>query len=81
LRGSCRRASANTREIAQLKFRPPASSFGARAAAVIEIAALQHGWRDFRIAQINCERGDAALPKNWTAAPSLRPKYSDWRVS
>jgi hypothetical protein len=36
--------------IAQLKFRIASSGFGALAAAVVEIAAVQHDWRDIRIA-------------------------------
>jgi hypothetical protein len=66
--------------MAQLKFWLPVSGFGAVTAAAIEIAALQRGWRDFRIAQISCEPGDVALPKNWTRKRLPRPKYSDWRV-
>jgi len=38
-------------KIAQLKFRLSSSGFGAFAAVVIEIAAVQRGWRDFRMAQ------------------------------
>jgi hypothetical protein len=37
-------------KIAQLKFRPPSSGFGAFAAAAIGIAAVQRGWRDIRMA-------------------------------
>jgi hypothetical protein len=37
--------------IAQLEFCLPSKSFGASAAAMIEIAAVQRRWRDFRIAQ------------------------------
>jgi hypothetical protein len=42
-----RRAS----RIAQLEFCLPSKSFGTSAAAIIETAAVQRGWRDFRIAQ------------------------------
>jgi hypothetical protein len=68
LRGWRCEVDANGPGIAQLKFWSPASSFGGFAVAVDEIAALQRGWRDFRIASFGCERGDAALPKNWTQA-------------
>jgi hypothetical protein len=44
-------AGGNTPEIAQLEFCSPASSFDALMAAAIEIAAVQRGWRDFRIAE------------------------------
>jgi hypothetical protein len=37
-------------KIAQLKFWLPSSGFGAFAAAVTEIAAVQRGWRDIRMA-------------------------------
>jgi hypothetical protein len=51
------------------------------AAADGEIAALQHGWRDFRIAQISCGRGDAALPKNWTRKKLPRSHEQErWRL-
>jgi hypothetical protein len=53
-------------KIADLKFCLPSKRFGIFAAAIIEIAALQRGWRDFRIAQCSCEHGNPALPKNWT---------------
>jgi hypothetical protein len=36
------------------------------AAAAAEFAALQRGWRDFRIARWSRESGNPALPKNWT---------------
>jgi hypothetical protein len=39
------------RDIAQFKFQHPSKRFGGVAAAVIEFAAVQRGWRDFRIAQ------------------------------
>jgi hypothetical protein len=37
--------------IAQLEFCLPSKSFGTSAAAIIETAAVQRGWRDFRMAQ------------------------------
>jgi hypothetical protein len=46
-----RRAGEPAQEIARPEFRPAASSFGAFAAAIAEIAAVQRSWRDFRIAQ------------------------------
>jgi Cupin domain len=52
--------------IAQLEFCLPCKSFGTSTAAIIETAAVQRGWRDFRIAQRSCEHGNPALPKNWT---------------
>jgi hypothetical protein len=46
-----RQAGADAPKIAQRKFRPSASSFAARNRRKYEIAAVQRGWRDFRIAQ------------------------------
>jgi mannose-6-phosphate isomerase-like protein (cupin superfamily) len=43
-------------KIAQLKFRLLPSGFGAFAAAVSEIAAVQRSWRDIRMAPGSCER-------------------------
>jgi hypothetical protein len=37
--------------IAHLEFCLPSKSFGTSAAAIIETAAVQRGWRDFRMAQ------------------------------
>jgi hypothetical protein len=37
--------------IAQRGFCLPSKSFGTSVAAIIEIAAVQRGWRDFRMAQ------------------------------
>jgi hypothetical protein len=31
-----------------------------------EFAAVQRGWRDFRIAQLNSQQGDSALPNYWS---------------
>jgi len=64
--GRRRLAGADASRIAQLNFCLPSKSFGRFAAAVIEIAAVQRRWRDFRIAQCSCEPGNPALPKNWT---------------
>jgi hypothetical protein len=61
-----RPAAGSARKIAQAKFRSASSGFGAFAAAIAEIAALQRGWREFRMAQSSFEHGDPALPKNWT---------------
>jgi hypothetical protein len=36
---------------ARSEFRSPASGFGLAVAAAVDIAALQRGWRDFRMAQ------------------------------
>jgi hypothetical protein len=33
---------------------------------IVQIAAVQRGWRDFRIAPCSRERDDATLPKIWT---------------
>jgi hypothetical protein len=44
-------AGGDVSRIAQLEFCLPSKSFGTSAAAMIETAAVQRGWRDFRIAQ------------------------------
>jgi hypothetical protein len=44
-------------------FRIAASGFGAFAAAVRRFAAVQRGWRDFRIAQLSFERADPRCQK------------------
>jgi len=49
--------------IARRKFPTAAKSFRALAAAVIEFAAVQCGWRDFRIAQRSFERADPRCQK------------------
>jgi hypothetical protein len=46
-----RSAGDDAARIAQLEFCLPSKSFGTSAAAIIEIAAVQRRWRDFRIAQ------------------------------
>jgi len=46
-----RLAGDDTSRIAQLEFCLRCKSFGASAAAIVEAAAVQRGWRDFRIAQ------------------------------
>ena len=50
----------------ELKFGLGSKRFGALAAAVAKIAAVQRDWRDFRIAPSSRERDDATLPKIWT---------------
>jgi hypothetical protein len=64
LRRRQRDAGADAPKIAQHKFRPSASSFAAAIRRKSEIAAVQRGWRDFRIAQESCEHGIAVLPRN-----------------
>jgi hypothetical protein len=49
--------SDDIRKIARLKFQPVSNSFGVFLTAIFEIAALQRGWRDFRIAASSYERG------------------------
>jgi hypothetical protein len=44
-------AGDNASRIAQFEFCLPCKSFGASTAAIVETAAVQRGWRDFRIAQ------------------------------
>jgi len=56
MRDRRRRAGDDANKIAQLGFRHRSSSFGVFAAAAGEIAAVQRGWRDFRIAPSSCER-------------------------
>jgi hypothetical protein len=45
-----RRTSDDVSTIAQLEFRHASNSFGGPAAASVDFAALQRGWRDFRMA-------------------------------
>jgi hypothetical protein len=59
-------AAVDARKIAQSKFWIVSSDFVAFAAPAVEIAAMQRGWRDFRMARPSCEHGDLAMPKNWT---------------
>jgi hypothetical protein len=46
-----RRAAGAGRKTAQPEFQLPSNNFGACAAATGEFAAVQRGWRDFRMAQ------------------------------
>jgi hypothetical protein len=64
--GRRRRAAGARGKAAQPEFQLPSNSFGAFAAAAGEFAAVQRGWRDFRIAQSSCESADPSLPKNWS---------------
>jgi len=50
----------------QPEFRYLTRRFAVFAAAIAQIAAMQRGWRDFRIAPCSRERDDATLPKIWT---------------
>jgi hypothetical protein len=52
--------------IAQPKFWSASSSFGVFPAMAGEFAAVQRGWRDFRIAQSSSQQGDPALPNYWS---------------
>jgi hypothetical protein len=45
-----RAAGADTGKIAQPEFRIASSNFGASAACARKFAAVQRGWRDFRMA-------------------------------
>jgi len=45
------RAGSGARKITQLEFPVSSKSFGTVTAAAFEFAAVQRGWRDFRIAQ------------------------------
>jgi hypothetical protein len=65
--------------IAQLEFCLPSKSFGTPAAAIIERAAVQRGWRDFRMAITSCDRNDAPLPKIWTLASLRAHEREQWR--
>jgi hypothetical protein len=51
LNGRRSRAAGAGRKTAQPEFQLPSNSFAAFAAAADEFAAVQRGWRDFRIAQ------------------------------
>jgi hypothetical protein len=51
LRGRRSWAGGDAPRIAQLKFQIASSGFGAFAAAVVAITAVQRGWRDIRMAQ------------------------------
>jgi hypothetical protein len=51
LRGRHSWAGGDAPRIAQLKFQIASSGFGAFAAAVVAITAVQRGWRDIRMAQ------------------------------
>jgi hypothetical protein len=51
LRGRRRQAGADAPKIVQPKFQIAYSGFGTSGLAPREIAAVQRGWRDFRIAQ------------------------------
>jgi hypothetical protein len=51
------------KKIADPKFRIVASDFRNPAAAVGEFAAVQRGWREFRIAKSSCEHGDPGCQK------------------
>jgi hypothetical protein len=48
---------------AQPKFRIACSGFGGLAARSANFAAVQRGWRDFRIAQSSFERADPRCQK------------------
>jgi hypothetical protein len=63
LQGERRRAGDHGRNIAQLEFRPPTNGFDVLAAAAIDLAAVQRGWLDFRIAQWSFERADPRCQK------------------
>jgi hypothetical protein len=58
-----RYAGDDARKIARLKFQPASKSFAVFMTAVFETAAVQRGWRDFRIAPSSCERGDFGCQK------------------
>jgi hypothetical protein len=51
------------RKIQRLKFRSASNSFDVFNAAVFEIAAVQRGWRDFRMTQSSFERADPRCQK------------------
>jgi len=51
LNGRRSRAAGAGRKTAQPEFQLPSNSFAAFAAAAGEFAAVQRGWRDFRITQ------------------------------
>jgi hypothetical protein len=53
----------DARTIAQSKFRIGSSGFGALATLAPAFAAVQRGWRDFRIAQLSFERADPRCQK------------------
>jgi hypothetical protein len=61
-----RRAGDDAPLPARPEFWPASSSFGVFQAAAREFAAVQRGWRDFRMAQPSSRQGDPALPNYWS---------------
>jgi len=61
--GRHRRSDAAAPNIAELESCSPSNSFGSLAGGTDQFAAVQRGWREFRIAQCSFERADPRCQK------------------